>query len=299
MGNQVLVFGAQGFIGRVITKQLSESRDLEPVQIFRKGPKHLVQLGGKVKEYESLEALGESLLSIPKPIAAVNAAALTNKEDSHLAIQSLIESNVTLSALIAKICVDIGVERLVHFGTFSTSVDGINSSPQTFYAASKSAGYEVLRFFSRSENLKVVIIEPFDIYAADHPHGKIISTLVEVLSNGRELELSKGEQELAPIHALDVATSAIEATTMPISEQYSIWSLPGPEVLTLRQLATEIAIALGAESNLNLLSFVNPYRSNEIFRVAPRFSTFPRKAVLRVREGVNIAALAGHETIQE
>ena len=291
MDNQVLVFGAQGYIGRVITRLLAGSQELEPVQIFRKGAKHLAQIGAKVKEFDSFEALGEYLRSNSKPIAAVNAAALTSKEDSHLAIQSLVDSNVALSAHIARICVDIGVDRLVHFGTFSTSIDGINHSPQTFYAATKSASYEVLRYFSSSGMLKVVILEPFDIYAADHPHGKIVSTLVESLINGRKLQLSKGEQELAPIHAIDVATAAIQAITMELSGQLSIWSLPGPDVLTLRQLATEIAIALEEESNLNLLSFANPYRSNEIMKVAPRFAVFPLEALIRVREGIHVAAL--------
>ena len=291
MDNQVLVFGAQGYIGRVITRLLAGTQELEPVQLFRKGAKHLAQIGAKVEAFDSFEALGEYLRSNSKPIAAVNAAALTSKEDSHLAIQSLVDSNVALSAHIARICVDIGVDRLVHFGTFSTSIDGINPSPQTFYAATKSASYEVLRYFSSSGMLKVVILEPFDIYAADHPHGKIISTLVEALINGRKLELSKGEQELAPIHALDVATAAIEAITLEISGQLSIWSLPGPDVLTLRQLATEIAIALEKESNLNLLSFANPYRSNEIMKVAPRFAVFPLQALIRVREGIHVAAL--------
>lgn len=291
MDNQVLVFGAQGYIGRVITRLLAGSQELEPVQIFRKGAKHLAQIGAKVKEFDSFEALGEYLRSNSKPIAAVNAAALTSKEDSHLAIQSLVDSNVALCAHIARICADIGVDRLIHFGTFSTSIDGVNPSPQTFYAATKSASYEVLRYFSSSGMLKVVILEPFDIYAADHPHGKIVSILVESLINGRKLQLSKGEQELAPIHAIDVATAAIQAITMELSGQLSIWSLPGPDVLTLRQLATEIAIALEEESNLNLLSFANPYRSNEIMKVAPRFAVFPLEALIRVREGIHVAAL--------
>ena len=291
MDNQVLVFGARGYIGRVITKLLAGSQELEPVQIFRKGAKHLAQIGAKVKEFDNFEALGEYLRSNSKPIAAVNAAALTSKEDSHLAIQSLVDSNVALCAHIARICADIGVDRLIHFGTFSTSIDGVNPSPQTFYAATKSASYEVLRYFSSSGMLKVVILEPFDIYAADHPHGKIVSILVESLINGRKLQLSKGEQELAPIHAIDVATAAIQAITMELSGQLSIWSLPGPDVLTLRQLATEIAIALEEESNLNLLSFANPYRSNEIMKVAPRFAVFPLEALIRVREGIHVAAL--------
>ena len=291
MDNQVLVFGARGYIGRVITRLLAGSQELEPVQIFRKGAKHLAQIGAKVKEFDSVEALGEYLRSNSKPIAAVNAAALTSKEDSHLAIQSLVDSNVALCAHIARICADIGVDRLIHFGTFSTSIDGVNPSPQTFYAATKSASYEVLRYFSSSGMLKVVILEPFDIYAAGHPHGKIVSTLVESLINGRKLQLSKGEQELAPIHAIDVATAAIQAITMELSGQLSIWSLPGPDVLTLRQLATEIAIALEEESNLKLLSFANPYRSNEIMKVAPRFAVFPLEALIRVREGIHVAAL--------
>lgn len=291
MDNQVLVFGAQGYIGRVITRLLAGTQELEPVQLFRKGAKHLAQIGAEVEEFDSFEALGEYLRSNSKPIAAVNAAALTSKEDSHLAIQSLVDSNVALPAHIARICLDIGVDRLVHFGTFSTSIDGINPSPQTFYAATKSASYEVLRYFSSSGMLKVVILEPFDIYAADHPHGKIISTLVESLINGRKLELSKGEQELAPIHALDVATAAIEAITLEISGQLSIWSLPGPDVLTLRQLATEIAIALEKESNLNLLSFANPYRSNEIMKVVTRHPLFPVKPSIRLGDGLFLCAL--------
>ena len=294
MASRVLVFGAQGYLGRVITKQLL-SQNIEPVQIFRRGKTLLVMMGGEVREHKNFETLGKSLLRDSKPLAAVNAAALTTKEDSQLAIQNLVESNVALPAHIAKICVDIVIERLVHFGTYSTSVDGMNPAPQTFYAASKSAGYEVLRYFTSSENLKVVVLEPFDIYAADHPHGKIISTLVESLAKGRELSLSKGEQELAPIHALDVAAAAIEAITIPIEERHSIWSLPGPDVLTLKQIATEIAIALGKESNLNRLTFENPYRTNEIMTVRPRFAEFPREPLYRVRDGVLVAALEGSE----
>jgi len=295
MNNRILVFGSQGYLGRVITRLLSEGKYFEPVEVFRQGPKLLAKVGGTVQEYEHFEALGASLRGNPVPIAAVNAAAFTSKEDSHFALERLVEANVTVPSHIAKICADVGIERLIHFGTFSTSVDGISPSPQTFYAASKAAGYEALRYFSRSQGLKVVVLEPFDIYAADHPHGKVISVLAESLSEGSGVKLSKGEQELAPVHALDVAKASIQALTVPISEQYSIWSLAGPEVLTLKQLATEIAIALGKESNLNLLNFTNPYRGNEIMKAKPRFTNFPMVAPLRVREGILVSALSGFE----
>jgi len=291
MVEQVLVFGARGYIGRVVSRLLSETKKLEPVGIFRRGEGYAIEVAGHVSEFESLESLGLFLKENSNAKTAINAAALTIKDDSFAAIKSLVDANVTLPALIAKVCKVAGVERLVHFGTFSTSMDGATPSPQTFYAATKSAGYEALRYFATVGELKIVVLEPFDIYAADHPHGKIISALVESLEHGRELELSPGEQEMAPVHALDVARSSIRALKIELQSNFVVWSLAGPEIFSLRELVSEIGLALKKERNLGLIKFSKPYRANEIMKVATRHSQFPETPRTRLRQGLFLAGL--------
>lgn len=291
MTKQVLVFGAEGFIGKVLTRKLLEHPHYEPVRIFRRGASQVVATRDEEREFGSFEQLQEYLGEFLNAKLAINAAALTTKEDSYAAIQALVSSNVAYTATLAKLCHQIGVERLVHFGTYSTSTDGVNPLPQTLYAATKAASYEVLRYFSSQKELKVVVIEPFDIYSADHPHGKVISLLVDSLTNGYELELTKGHQELAPIHALDVAEAAISSLTLEVSGDFSLWSLPGPEVYKLRELAVSIAKALGKENNLQNLNFRAAYKSNEIMRVSTRHRVLPFKPQTRLRHGLFLSAL--------
>lgn len=291
MTEQVLVFGAKGYIGRVVSRLLEINPDFDPVRVYRESDKQILYLQGSKFEFENLKSLGAHLGRHARVKFAINAAAQTHKGSSHEEIQQLVEANVNYTSHIAKLCADTGVERLVHFGTFSTSVDGLNVDPQTFYAATKAASYEVLRYFALREGLQVIVIELFDVYAKDHPHGKVISRLMQALSSGQGMTLSYGEQELAPVHALDVAEAAINARGIAVSDALSIWSLPGPQIFTLRDLATEIAVATGQERALDSLRFIESYRTNEIMVASPRHKVFPLQNKIRIKDGLDIAAL--------
>lgn len=291
MTEQILVFGAKGYIGRVVSKLLDINPLFDPVRVYREYGKQVLYLQGRRLEFENFESLGAHLSRHARVRFAINAAAQTQKGSSHEEIQQLVDSNVAYTSHIAKLCVEAGVERLVHFGTFSTSVDGLNPDPQTFYAATKAASYEVLRYFSARESLQVRVLELYDVYAADHPHGKVISKVTESLSRRESMTLSVGGQEMAPVHALDVAKSAIEALRIPGSQPFTIWSLPGPETLTLRELVQTIGKALKLEQNTELIEFTAPYRTHEVMKVSPRFEIFPIRPEINLHRGLSIGAL--------
>ena len=291
MSSEILVFGSRGFIGNALTNKLRLDGNYSPVEVYRTGLSYVVEGLGQRVTFRDFPGIHQYIAQTFKPTFAVNAIADTSKSESHQAISGLVEANVLMTSLIARLCADLGIKRLLHFGTYSTSMDGLKVTPQTFYAATKSASYEVLRYFTASDQLEVAILEPYDIYSSDHPHGKVISAIQKALEVGSELKLSYGEQELAPIHASDVIRASISALDISLEEGFGIWSLPGPEVLTLRQITELIAISLGKQENLRGISFSNPYGPNQIMKVSPLRESFTLPMKTLLKDGILIPAI--------
>lgn len=290
MSEKLLVFGGRSFIARVMAAH-AHSFEYSATLVYRTKGGLIVEGDDKAllaKDWRHAEHLISDVGYHPY---AINCIAATRKDDSVDALHELVEANVNAVGITASVSRSLGVKRFLHYGTFSSYTDGVSHSPQTLYAASKLAGIDMLRHYSRDFPDGIVVLEPYDIYSADHPHGKLISQVLDALATGKTLHLSKGEQELAPIHALDVARASMKALKLSISSNFQLWSLPGPSTFTLRELVHRVAQSLNAVDQLENVQFDMPYRQNEMMKVQPFNSEFALDSKLEIEQGIHIRAL--------
>lgn len=286
-----MLFGANGFLGRVISCLVQEEESLETIRVSGKEGKYEIRFKSRrlfARDFQEIEAI---LGKVGGAKYFINAAASTVKSSSYSDIKRLIAANVTLLAQMGQLASSLAIERLVTFGTYSSSIDGTGYSPQTAYAATKVAGVEIADFFSATAGFQLVVLEPYDIYSADHPHGKIVTRVVQSIRDDEELAMSLGHQELAPIHALDVARAALTSLRVTCSARVERWSLPGPQTMTLREICAEIADSMGYPERLKLFDFSHPYRDREIMMVNPTNPIFPLGEMITLRRGIFMNAI--------
>ncbi|MCW2763671.1 MAG: 3-beta hydroxysteroid dehydrogenase/isomerase family protein [Marmoricola sp.] len=114
-----------------------------------------------------------------------------------------------------------------------------------YYLGSKVSG-EVLAQ-SYAAFMKVMILRFFFIYGPRQNRAMLIPRLVDSIRAGRPISM-QGEEglRLNPIHVADAAAAVLAALE---SEDSAIYNIGGPQILSLRQLCTEIEGLTGCSAN--------------------------------------------------
>lgn len=201
----------------------------------------------------------------------VNAAGDVRKSSSPMDASNLVFANSALPALVASHFVD-RESRILHIGTFSHKSDVRPYDPQTLYAATKFSGERYLEFFSNSSSLSSTILHTYDIYGPRQPHNRLIPYIVNKLMTGQNLHLTRGEQEIAPIHIQDVAKTILSLALeeeRPTPGSFLEFDLYGPNVVKVKDVPQLATKALGLKNTKSRVHFDVPYSGREIFNFSP------------------------------
>ena len=199
----------------------------------------------------------------------INLAGNTNKKSHFSEIPLICEANVTFNTCLAKLAIDLQVQRYIFVSTYSTSMDGKSFSPQTLYAATKYASENILEYFRINEGLKLGIIQLYDIYGPNHHPDRLISSLLKKIVTGEKIRLSEGMQEIAPLYIEDACDGILKAAKKISSESIFRFSLLGSEIFKVRDLPNLVSEALQMSWLPNQVEFTREYREREIMKVNP------------------------------
>lgn len=280
----IVIVGAHGYIGSKLLKRLSRTEE-ECFGLVRSNKNSDEYFIFRLLENEietkiwtgNIEKLSEGLRQInAKQI--INLAAELTKECSIESIRKLCRDNIEFNSILAFSAVEAKIKHFVYSSTYSTSIDGLTYSPQTFYAASKKASEDNLIFFAQSNNLKVTILQFYDVYGPHQPHKRIVNTMLEALVDNKKLHISSGEQEINLIHIEDLisAMELIMAEDFPHSKNnFEYFTIAGNEVVRIRDLPLIISKALGINWEEKQIIHDLPSRKNEIWKFRPMHKRLP------------------------
>ncbi len=242
-GKLVTVFGASGFIGRNIVRELAKRgarvnavcRDVEKAKFLKPM--------GVVGQVTPMRADVTDASAIAR---AVNGASIVinlvgilhqSGRNTFDAVQG------TAPGLIAKAAKDAGAEAMVH-----VSAIGADANSASQYARSKAAGEQAVR----AAFPEAVILRPSVVFGANDSFFNKFAALA-LISPVLPL-IGGGETKFQPVYVDDVADAVIAALEIPAAKAQT-YELGGPEIYSFRELMEMVLKETNRKAKLVTLPF--------------------------------------------
>lgn len=210
----ILICGANGFVGRHLTQCLREAGHV----VFR-GVRRPTEPGDIAMEYRTDTAMEIWLPRLIGIQVVINAVGVLRDSVDKPMLQLHVKTPEALFAA----CAEAGVERIVHFSALG--VDGGINTPYFQTRRTAEASLHTL-----PERIRWLILRPALIYGEDGASARLFRFLsrlpLHVLPMG-------GEQRLQPVHIDDICNAVKHWIIIP-SAPNQIISAAGAEATTLR-----------------------------------------------------------------
>ncbi|QKI89575.1 NAD-dependent 4,6-dehydratase LegB [Thiomicrorhabdus xiamenensis] len=199
-GKQVLITGADGFIGSHLTEQLVQAgakvRALAIYNSFNSWgwldhspyKDQIEVVSGDVRDPFFCKQITKDCHTV------FHLAALIAIPYSYVAPNSYVETNINGTLNIAQACLENGVERLMHTSTsevYGTAqyvpIDEKHPlQPQSPYSASKIGADSMAMSYYNAFELPVCIARPFNTYGPRQSARAVIPTIITQIANGKK-----------------------------------------------------------------------------------------------------------------
>ena len=241
-GKLVTVFGASGFIGRNIVRELAKRgarvnavcRDVEKAKFLK--PMGVVgQVTPMRAEVTDASAIARAVNGASIVINLVGILHQSGR-NTFDAVQG------TAPGLIAKAAKDAGAEAMVH-----VSAIGADANSASQYARSKAAGEQAVR----AAFPEAVILRPSVVFGANDSFFNKFAALALI---SPVLPLIGGETKFQPVYVDDVADAVIAALEIPAAKAQT-YELGGPEIYSFRELMEMVLKETNRKAKLVTLPF--------------------------------------------
>ncbi len=200
----------------------------------------------------------------------VNAPGDVTKTDMPENIEGLVYANSIIPAIVASRFGNSSI-KFIQIGTFSHKSDLLHYQPQTFYAATKFAGENFLKYFSEKKDLSIVVFHTYDIYGENQPHNRLLRYLINSIQSRTKILTTPGEQEFTPIYIKDLVKNICYAISQDFqpNSNYIEFDAFGPETFKVRDLPVILSQYIGIPLESNQVEMKLPYTGKEIFKFNP------------------------------
>ncbi len=244
---RVFITGASGFIGRALIEACLQKqwnvrvlKHTRPLAIEDAHRHNYEVVKGDITNPETLEGILGGVDILFHCAAALGASILSegdffriNAEGTHNVIQASKKA---------------GVPKIVHFSSAGVlgSVEGGEAvgedyapNPQNSYDRSKLEGEHIARR-SADEGMNIVIIRPGWAYG---PGDRRTFKLIKAIAKKRFMLVTKGNALQTPVHIDDLAEGVFLCAEK--GQRGQIYHIAGSEVLRVKDIVTQIALATG------------------------------------------------------
>lgn len=263
---KILVSGGTGYIGTFLcSRLLEEGHELALISRSDKS-----SLDTYVYAYsDDIQEL-KKIFHSWKPDIIVHLAADISKKTTSENISNMIAVNITFPAYLLQLSLEYNVSSFINISTFSTSIDGKNYNPQTFYAATKKATEDLAAYYSLRTNLDVCTLCFYDVYGPNQPHARFLNACLDAINNGVSLHMSPGEQEICFLYvedAVDAIIHAIKSKNLRTFREIYTYTVMGNEIFQLKEVPIKVAQIL--KKPCPKIIHDMSYREPEIMHVMP------------------------------
>jgi len=249
----ILVTGGSGFIGKKLVPRLLDEK--HSVCVLVRPSSQIDGLSGATvitcrDEYESIE----SAVRAAKPDLVIHLATLYVATHDPSQIDSLIQSNIRFGTWLLEAISHTLCRKFINVGTRWQHRNDNQYEAVNFYAATKQAFCDILRYYAEAIPLVALTLELGDTYGPGDTRNKIVDILINSALSGKILELSPGEQLLDLTYVDDVAEAlacAIVYVSTVQDRPYESFSVSSNAVLSLKEVGNLVEKTIGNPSTFH------------------------------------------------
>ena len=283
-----LITGASGFIGRNLARELLASS--WAVTALVRASSDLQSLEAEIGDLKQIDVieipdnLADCIKVIEQahPDTVFHLAAMGSADHRASQIDQLLDVNIRLGVWLLESLHAIkassghkGPVPFVAAGSFWQHHGGTPAfEPTSFYAATKQAFEDLMRFYRDVANMPCVMLKLFDVYGPRDTRGRLVDLLMNAAYSGKTLKLSPGDQVVDLVHVNDVSRAFITAAKTLADRPQDLelaHTVPANQSLPLRNLVAQISEILGQEipvqwggRSYRLREVMNPWRGDPL-----------------------------------
>lgn len=268
----VLVTGIAGFIGsHLLEALLVEKYNVIGLEYSGMDKSRIEKYLDKIHLYYSdQDDLGNIFIKNKIDCVIHLATKYIKQHQSVDDIEAMVATNIQLPSKLCQLCVENKVKYFINTGTFfeyKTKKIPLKESDEkfayNFYAGTKLAFGEILKYYADNNDLKVIDFKLFAPYG-DRDNEKLMALLIKSLINGGDLEFSGGEQRWNYTYVKDIAKAYIDALKhFNKLGKFAGFNVGCSEVYSIRQIVEKLEKIAGKK--LHIKWGTKPYLKNEIF----------------------------------
>jgi nucleoside-diphosphate-sugar epimerase len=268
MIKKILLTGATGFIGsHLLEKLIQEDYDVIILKRSFSDCWRIKNLLNKVKIYDIDKIKLETIFKENNDIDCIvhlSTLYIKNHKDEN-DTGEMIDSNIKFPTILVDLGVKAGVKAFINTGTFfeyknTNNLISENSeiSPCSFYASTKVAFTQFLKYYSNVFGLKVFDFKLFTPFG-EKDNEKLIVSMIKSFITGEKLQCSGGNQMLSFTYIEDIVDAYIQGIKK-IEEftGYEAFNVGYKDAYSIREVASELekisnnksSIVWGTVSNL-------------------------------------------------
>lgn len=219
---RILVLGGTGFVGRHLCEALQDQDALITV-VTRRLPARSVQMLPRVQVIQGDVFDAQTLLSlVAGHDIVVNLVAIL-----HGTANEFERVHVELPQMLARVCANSGVQRLVHVSALGADVHG-----PSLYQRSKGRGEAALLDVATTSGMSIQMIRPSVIFGHD---DQFITLFARLQRMAPLVPLTGAHTRFQPVWVNDVAQALVKLIDLPAGHA-NCFEACGPEVFTLAEL---------------------------------------------------------------
>lgn len=268
MKKRCLVTGATGFVGSNLCKKLIE-QDWNVTIICRKSSKldNLEEIKNRINifEYDNdlknmIKFLKENKFEIVFHLASLFIAEHESKD-----VDNLLNSNIVFGTHLLEGMKESENKLLINTGTSWQHYNSEEYNPVDLYAATKEAFEKILKYYVEAEEVRCITLKLFDTYGENDTRPKLINLLNKFADEGKELDMSLGEQKLDLVY-IDVVTNtfikAYELLKNNEEIKNEVYGVSSGKQISLREIVENFERETGKKLKINWGA--RPYRKREV-----------------------------------
>jgi len=274
MIKKILITGATGFIGsHLVNKLLKDGYELIIIKRSTSCTWRVANILNKVISFDCDNIDLEDIFAKNKIDCVIHLA--TNYIKSHKNIsevKSMINDNINFPSTLVELCIKYNVTNFINTGTFFEykmqdkplkETDKIE--PYNFYATTKVAFSNVLKYYSKNFNLKVIDFKLFAPFG-EKDNEKLIVFLIKSLIDKKKINFSGGKQSWNFTYIKDIVQAYIKALEkIETIKGYKSFNVGYNQTHNIKSVVKYLEKISGKMLNINWNT--KPYTDNEIFYV--------------------------------
>ena len=219
MNNTVLVTGGTGFIGsHVVELLLNEGYEVVLLKRSNSEMWRINEFKHRISCYDIDKIEMNEIFQKESINTIIHLATYYKKFHTLEDVDPMITSNINFPVKLLEMAREFDIKSFVNTGTFFEYayntlpiVENFNEKPFNFYATTKIAFENILKYYCNEYGINAVTLKLFSPYGPYDNEEKIIPLLINHAINGEDIILSHGLQKLDFVYVKDIADAYLKS----------------------------------------------------------------------------------------